>query len=63
MSHANFTHDAIQRTRARHWFFTENNPEGALDAEFGDLLAAGLIDYCTWQLEIGDDGTEHYQGT
>lgn len=60
--HRHFVHNALPRTRARHWFFTENNPEGNLDVVFGDLLSNGVIDYCTWQLEIGDNGTEHYQG-
>lgn len=58
----NFTHAAIPRSRARHWFFTENNPEGNLDVIFEHLLSAGIIDYATWQLEIGEEGTEHYQG-
>jgi len=60
---AHFTHEPLPRTRARHWFFTENNPEGALDVVFSQLLSEGKIDYCTWQLEIGKKtGTEHYQG-
>lgn len=56
-----FTLRPQDRSRARHWFFTENNPEGALDVLFGELFAEGKIDYATWQLEIGEDGTEHYQ--
>jgi len=63
LSHTHFVHNAVQRSRARHWFFTENNPEGELDVLFDDLLSLGIIDYATWQLEVGDDGTEHMQGT
>lgn len=60
--HCHFVHNALPKTRARHWFFTENNPEGGLDVIFGDLLSNGIIDYATWQLEMGDEGTPHYQG-
>lgn len=52
---------AKDRSRARHWFFTENNPIGNLDVVFEGLLD-GIIDYATWQLEIGENGTVHYQG-
>lgn len=60
--HRNFTLDPQDRTRARHWFFTENNPEGDLVALFEFYVADGLIDYATFQLEVGEDGTEHHQG-
>lgn len=52
---------AIEQTRARHWFMTENNPEGSLDVEFEFLYDAGIIEYATWQLEVGDEGNEHHQ--
>lgn len=48
-----------RRSRARNWFFTLNNPEFALDTIFEDNPA---INYATWQLEIGESGTEHFQG-
>lgn len=57
-----FTLKPQERSRARHWFFTENNPEGDLDVLFGTLFTEGKLDYVTWQLEVGDDGTEHHQG-
>lgn len=57
-----FTVAPRDRTRARHWFFTENNPEGDLMALFEVLVADGMIDYATYQLEVGEEGTEHHQG-
>lgn len=59
----NFTIAPRDRTRARHWFFTENNPEGDLMALLETYVADGIIDYATYQLEVGEDGTEHHQGT
>jgi len=58
----NFCLGPQDRSRARHWFFTENNPEGDLFALFEVLVADGIADYATYQLEVGEDGTEHHQG-
>jgi len=57
-----FGTNSAPRSRAHHWFFTENNPVGALDGLFESLRDNGTIEYCAWQLEIGEEGTEHYQG-
>lgn len=41
--------------RVRAWVFTLNNPERQLDLK-------GKCKYAVWQLEKGEEGTEHYQG-
>lgn len=53
----------MSRHRARNWLLTLNNPEGDINVELELLFNSGigLIDYATWQLEIGEEGTEHYQ--
>lgn len=51
------------RPEALHWIFTENNPEGELNALFAHLVACNVIAYACWQLEVGKNGTEHHQGT
>lgn len=44
---------------ARYWVFTLNNPTGLLDwDEFATRGATGL----RYQLEVGEEGTEHFQG-
>lgn len=40
----------------RNWCFTLNNPEELLDPEFWGCKQA------VWQLEMGEEGTPHYQG-
>ncbi len=50
------------RSRSRNWLFTINNPVLPL---VGPLLFAGFRNkpiYAIWQLELGDNGTPHYQG-
>ncbi len=46
----------------KYWVFTINNPQVPL---VGPLLFAGMRNppvYAIWQLEIGENGTPHYQG-
>jgi len=43
--------------QARCWCFTLNNPEEELAVNEWDGIA-----YAVWQLEIGEEGTVHYQG-
>lgn len=51
------------RSRARNWFFTLNNPEFALDTLFESLFESEQISYAGWQLEIGErTNVVHYQG-
>lgn len=45
-------------SQAKNWCFTINNPEDELD----HLAGVGNIGYGVWQLEIGANGTPHYQG-
>ncbi|QOW18371.1 replication-associated protein [Amazon milk frog associated circular DNA virus] len=47
-----------QKPLARFWCFTLNNPDGQLDVD----LAHPNVRYAVWQLEVGDSGTEHFQG-
>ncbi len=47
---------------SRYWLFTINNPQVPL---VGPLLFAGFRNppvYSIYQLEIGENGTPHYQG-
>lgn len=41
-----------------HWCFTLNNPDGNLDV----TLNNDAVRYATWQMEMGDEGTNHFQG-
>lgn len=41
---------------SRAWCFTANNPEALLDCDVQGVR------YCIYQLEIGESGTEHFQG-
>jgi len=52
----------MPRPEAKHWCFTENNPEGELNVLFAELFAQGTIEYSVWQMEVGEEGTEHFQG-
>lgn len=47
--------------QARGWCFTINNPSAAEKTLFPDGLTAG-VDYCVYQIERGEQGTEHVQG-
>lgn len=49
------------RPEAKYWILTENNPEGNCDVIFAELYAMKKISYACWQLEIGENGTEHFQ--
>lgn len=46
---------------ARFWCFTLNNPDGSLDTTFEPWLQNGLT-YAVYQHEVGEEGTEHFQG-
>lgn len=46
---------------AKNWCFTINNPEDFEKHLFPDGLP-GTIGYIVWQVERGDEGTEHVQG-
>lgn len=46
---------------ARFWCFTLNNPDGSLDVDFTEWLDHGLR-YAVYQQEVGETGTEHFQG-
>lgn len=46
---------------ARFWCFTLNNPDGSLDTDFEHWLGNGLR-YAVYQHEVGEEGTEHFQG-
>jgi len=50
----------IQGGRYRNWVFTLNNPAYALTPEV-DLVGSPCT-FLVWQLEAGNEGTEHYQG-
>lgn len=45
-------------TQARNWCFTINNPTAFLDS----LAVEDDVLYAVWQLESGQNGTEHFQG-
>lgn len=42
---------------AKHWVFTLNNPDGLLDPTLWPDCT-----YAVYQLEVGENGTEHFQG-
>ena len=46
---------AAERRRA--WMFTVNNPTEIMDPSGWDRISAAA-----WQLEMGENGTPHYQG-
>lgn len=49
----------MDNPRARHWCFTINNPELTEEEVCNSLSEAS---YAIFQLEVGDEGTPHYQG-
>ena len=58
--YSNATAAQKRQWRARCWCFTWNNPDQELIGE--DVGAWEHVNQAAWQLEIGDQGTEHYQG-
>jgi hypothetical protein len=46
--------------RCRNWVFTLNNPEGQLTPELDFVVSA--VSFLCWQLEVGEEGTPHFQG-
>lgn len=53
----------MSRPQAKYWAFTENNPEGELQLLLQDEYDNGNLQWAVWQLEVGENGTEHFQGT
>lgn len=51
----------IHRPQAKHWCFTLNNPVLVEESIVEDLETLPLV-YSVFQLEVGENGTEHYQG-
>jgi len=49
------------RPFARHWCFTYNNPAHS-ELDLVDLLEASECTYAVFQLEVGEQGTPHFQG-
>jgi len=47
--------------RGRNYVFTVNNPDGALYPDLCPVWAQH-VSYATWQLEVGEEGTLHFQG-
>lgn len=47
-------------SRGRNYVFTANSPDGVLDPETDGWDVH--VSYVTWQLEVGESGTLHYQG-
>lgn len=48
--------------QSKNWVFTLNNPEFLDECNKWDESNPGLIQYCIWQLEKGENGTYHLQG-
>lgn len=51
--------DSDLNSTARHWCFTLNNPQEDIHDR---MLNMRDTEYAVWQLEIGEQGTEHFQG-
>jgi len=47
---------------AHWWCFTLNNPEEAEELSLTKLVSSGECTYVKFQLEKGEEGTEHFQG-
>jgi len=54
-----FVERADHNTRARHWFFTINNPT---DEDTHALQTYDELSYALWQTEAGENNTIHLQG-
>lgn len=50
----------LRNGRYRNWVFTLNNPYYSLTPEID--FVGSPVSFMAWQLEIGAEGTEHYQG-
>ena len=50
----------MANTRAKHWCFTLNNPQVDIDRAIIDSLPD--LAYAVYQLERGENNTEHFQG-
>jgi len=50
----------LRNGRYRNWVFTLNNPYYSLTPEID--CVGSPVSFMAWQLEIGAEGTEHYQG-
>jgi len=48
-------------SRFRNWVFTLNNPDGLLTPDL-DWVVDDPVHFLAYQLEVGDSGTEHFQG-
>lgn len=51
--------------QSKSWVFTINNPEQEPNGRavlLGALVTDGFANFVTWQLELGANGTPHYQG-
>lgn len=48
--------------RSRYWCFTLNNPEEEPQTFLEHVQGVSHFKYCTFQLEIGEAGTPHFQG-
>lgn len=48
--------------RCRNWCFTLNNPGHALTPEIDFVFEGCPVTFMVWQLELGAEGTPHYQG-
>lgn len=58
--YTNATAAEKRRWRARNWCFTLNNPTSELIAD--DVARWSHVNQAAWQLEMGEQGTPHYQG-
>jgi len=57
----------INQTRSKYWVMTINNPDEYYKyreevKSHLDLHFPGVVDYFIWQIERGENGTEHVQG-
>lgn len=53
----------MPETRYRYYVFTLNNPTEAPDAFADRIEQLTGFKYLSFQIEIGESGTEHFQGT
>lgn len=50
----------LRNMNSRRWCFTVNNPDAGVALDLEDIRL--ISTYMVWQLEIGDNGTNHFQG-